>query len=253
MKSGAKKGLLVICVLYALTVGVMIWNFKAEAEPDVTPAELQQKLEEVRQWAYDRDPRNIRTTEISEDEAAGLMELIARRGQIININYTLIMQCLNFGILLLLLYGWLWDPLLAFLDERRRSVRERLQSAEENRRRAEELREKRREELNQLRSERTQILEQARASAERQRTDIVEHARQEADRIAEQAGERLDEEVRRARITLREEVADLATRIAGRVLEREVRTEDHESVIERMIERLSLEPASRQTEGAEEE
>ncbi|MFW6189384.1 MAG: F0F1 ATP synthase subunit B [Planctomycetota bacterium] len=290
MKPGAKKGLIVICVLYAVTVGVMVWNFMQRTEPSIQAADLrqrleqvrrwaagadrgyvrdqpiseqqaesflenvlkveepgvplaqvQQRLEETRQWANQQDKPHIRGSEISEKEAESILSrFFARRGSIININYTLLMQCLNFGILLLILYGWLWDPILEFLDQRRRTVRENMQQTEQSKEEARKLQQKRREELEELRSERTEILDQARSTAEQQRSEIVEEARGEARRVREQTEERLQEEVRRARVSLQQEVAELAIELAARVLRREVSREDHDRVIEDMLESMEL-------------
>jgi F-type H+-transporting ATPase subunit b len=241
MKPAAKKGLMVVGAIYLVAIVIMGWNLVAASKPTLEVAELQQRVNQIRQWAHEQDPEHIRPSDLSQKEAQQLLsEFLAARGSIININYTLIMQCLNFAILLLVLYGFLWDPMLSFLDERRRSVRENLNEAEQSRQQAEELRQKRRQELEELRAERGEILDQARSTAEQQRSEIVDQAREEANRMTAQAEERVGEEVRRARVSLQEEVADLATAIAGRVLKREVSAEDHEEVIEDMLAGMEL-------------
>ena len=58
---------------------------------------------------------------------------------------------------------------------------------------------------------------------------------------------------RKAKVALREEVAELATLIAARVLEREVSRSDHEKLISEAVERMGLEqeqepPSPRQPE-----
>jgi F-type H+-transporting ATPase subunit b len=242
MKPTAKKGLIVICVLYAVTVGVMIWDFAGEADPRDPArwtAQLQEDLNRIRQEAVEVDPDHFRATAITDKEAEEVLGLLVKKGSIININFTLVMQCLNFAILLLVLYGWLWDPILAFLDERGKVVRNQLKAAEEDRHKAGELLEQRRDELEDLRGERDEILEQARAAGEQQRKDIVEQARREAARVSAQQQERLEESVRRARVALRGEVADLSTQIAGRLLEREIKPDDHQQLIDSMMGEMS--------------
>lgn len=244
MKKGAKTGLVIIGVLYAVTVGTMVANFVMEAEPlypeDVV-ADIRQSLNQVRERAQSTDPEHIRSTELTDREVRPLLDMLVKKGSIININYTLIMQCLNFGILLLILYGFLWDPLLTFLDKRRQSVRTRLEEAAQSRKRAEGLVKQRQQELADLRAERGGIIEKARATAEQQREEIVERAGREAALTEEQTRERLREEFRRARVALREEVADISTRVAGRLLEREIRPDDHQRIIEDMVEGMDLE------------
>ncbi|MFO8009015.1 MAG: F0F1 ATP synthase subunit B [Candidatus Brocadiia bacterium] len=244
MKKGAKTGLVIIAVLYAVTVGTMVANFVMEAEPlypEGVVEDIQQSLNEVRERAHATDPEHIRETELSDKEVRPLLDMLIRKGSIININYTLIMQCLNFGILLMILYGFLWDPLLSFLDKRRQTVRARLEEAAESRDRAQELVKQRQQELADLRAERGDIIEKARATAEQQREDIVERAQREATLTEQQTRERLQEEFRRARLALREEVADISTQVAARLLEREIRPDDHQRIIEDMVEEMDLE------------
>ncbi len=246
MKPIAKKGLIAIVVLYALTVGVMITNFLREARPE-DPEEatraIQQVLNDELERAYDRDPEHIRDPQrpITDAEAARVFEeLFPHKGTIININYTLIMQCLNFAILLLVLYGYLWDPLLQFLDKRRALISERLDDAARSRKEAEGLLQQRHHELGQLRSERGGIVEQAKSLGEQERGRIVERARREAEMLMQQTEERLGEEVRRARVALREEVAELAVRVAAQVLKREISRQDHDTLIEDVVARMTL-------------
>jgi len=245
IKPGARKGLVIIGVLYAVTVAVMITDFVADSRPQYperVTGVLQQKLNEVRQQAYAEDPKHIRADPVTQKEAASVLKsLLAAKGQIINVNYTLILQCLNFAILLMVMYGFLWDPLLAFLDERRRSVREQLDEAERREGRAADLVEQRRRELGQIHSERAGIIEKAQERADQQGEQIVERARREADRLRRDAQERLREELRRARTSLREEVADLSTLVAEKLLRRELTEDDHERLVRESIEQMSLE------------
>ncbi len=244
MKPVAKKGLLIIGILYTATVTAMITDFVMHAEPR-RPQQLKKEvragLEQARRAAHSIDPEHIRSAPITEKEAEELTELMVKKGSIINVNYTLLIQCMNFGILLLVLYGFLWDPLLSFLDERRKHVEGQLEDAAESKREARELVKQRQQELADLRAERADILEKAQNTAERQREDILERARREAERTAEETRERLREEYRRARTALREELGDLTARLAARVLQREVDQADHQRIIDDMVEQMSLE------------
>lgn len=245
MKPVAKKGLMLIGVLYTAAVTAMITNFVMEARPeyaeDVTQR-IQKSLTVVQGWAHREDPDHIRANPIAEEEARRIFEgMFPLKGTIINVNFTLIIQCLNFAILLMILYGWVWDPMLRFLDERRRLIKERLDGAARNRLGAEELRKRRQQELTQLRKERAGIIEQAQSIAQQERDQITERARLEAERLIQQAQERLTEEVRQARVSLREELADLAALIASRALKREVSRQDHDRLIEEMADRLTSE------------
>ena len=262
IKPQAKTGLLVIGVLYVVTIGLMLVNFiraAKPAQPDLAARHIQAKLNEV--WrdlqtdeepsadtvvagsdSLKADPDHVRDVEISEKEAAEIFnKYFPARGQIIGVNITLVMQILNFGILLLILYGFLWDPMLRFLDERRRTIKRRLDDAEENRKQAQHVLQERQDELARIRRERADVIEQARSMGEQEGDQIVERARRGAQRIVAQTDERIDEQVRAARAALRREMAELASRIAARVLQREVSPEDHDEIIRAMLSELDKE------------
>ena len=246
MKPGAKKWLKVVGVVYAVVVVVMIWAMASKAKPDDAEGlalQVQQKLNSVLETAAKKDPTHIRATPLSEREAAAVVEShLLKRGAVISINYTLIMQCLNFAVLLLFLYALAWEPLLALLDKRRAIIKEDLDDAARNRRQAEGVLEETRRELADRRQERGSIMDRARGLAEQEREQIVERAHEEAQRLMGQTEERLGEEARRARVALREEVADLAVEIAARVLDREIARKDHDAVIAEVVEQMALAP-----------
>ena len=103
-----------------------------------------------------------------------------------------------------------------------------------------DLLQQRHHELSQVRSERGGIVEQAKSLGEQERGRIVERARREAEMLMQQTEERLGEEVRRARVALREEVAELAVRVAAQVLKREISRQDHDRLIEDVVARMTL-------------
>jgi len=243
MKRAAKTGIKIVVVLYVAVITAFAVTAVQRAEPKNKTAlltQLQEQLNALRQQAYRDDPDHIRSRPINPKEAADVLEsVIQKRGNIISINYTLIMQWLNFAILLLLLYGFFWDPLVRFLDERRRSIDDEIARAEHTRRESEKLLEQRRRELAHIKQERADIIEQAKREAARERERLREQAQQEAEHIAREVRERLDEEVRRARKELRSEVAQLASQIAEKILARELTRQDHDRIFEDMIKQLS--------------
>lgn len=256
MKPAAKTGIKIIAVIYVAVVIAFIVTAAQKKEPEerqelVTRTKAQ--LEEVRQKAYETDPRNIRGREITDDQAAAVVEeYLEPEGSIIAPNYTMIMQWLNFGVLLLLLYGFFWDPLVQFLDRRRKDIRDRIENAEEKEKESEELLEQRRQELRDIKRERADIIQQGKQEAQRERERIREEARQDAQRMREEGRERLQEDVRRARAGLREEVADLASQVAKKLLERELARDDHDRILNEMLDSMSETAGQQPAEGEKE-
>jgi len=247
MKPLAKKGLIVLAGLYLITVAVMVANFKAEQKPrhpEQVTQNILKALDQVRQQAYAADPDHIRSTPLRQADAARVFESVLRKkGTIINVNYTLIIQCLNFAVLLLLLYGLVWDPMLRLLDRRRALIKQRLDESVKNREQAAQLARQRQEELNALREQRSEILQKARELGEQERRQIVQRARLEAERMLQEGRDRIAEELRQARTALRAEVADIAIAIAAQVLRREISRQEHEALINEVMDQMAAEQA----------
>ncbi|MFO8033578.1 MAG: F0F1 ATP synthase subunit B [Candidatus Bipolaricaulota bacterium] len=151
-----------------------------------------------------------------------------------NINWTWVINLINFGILLWLLKRFLFRPASEWLEGRRNMEQQRLKRAKEAeakgqaqlRQREEALADanrRAREIVSQAESEAQQLVRQARDDARRQAHQIVEGGEDEARRIKEEA---LAE--------LRESYAQLVIQGAGSVLRREVRPEDHRALLEEL-------------------
>ena len=259
MKQKAKTGIKIIAAVYAVVIVIFAATSLRTVEPknkDKLIEQVQKSLNEVREQAREEDPRHIREQPVPKDKAAEIVaDAIERKGNIISVNFTLFMQWLNFGVLLLILYGYLWDPLVEFLDERKNSIQNRIEEAEKDRKKAEELRRERENELADIKQERADILEQGRREANKEREEIRERAQEEAERIVESAQDRVEEEVRRARSELQQDVVDLASDIAEKMLEREMSREDHDRIVDEMIEEFDgedIEPLGGEDEAPEE-
>jgi F-type H+-transporting ATPase subunit b len=247
----AKKSILIVGILYAVTVGVMLVTMireqklkdpaeaKAMVRKDLNGAMMALREEYNTNVGEPNESGPIRTDELTEKQAAEIIsEYMRGQGQIIGVNATMVMQIANFAVLLVLLYAFLWDPVLDFLDKRRQTIQGRLDDAENNRKQAAQLQQERQEELDEIRRERADIIEQARSMGEQEGDQIVERARREAQRLMSQTEDRIGEQVRHARQELRREVAEMATEIAARVLKREISEQDHHAVVQRMVEEL---------------
>jgi len=163
---------------------------------------------------------------------------VAEKGQIIGLNYTMVMQMLNFAVFLLAVYLLGWQPMIEFLDQRRARVRDDIESARKAREAAEADRREAVAALREARQRRAHLRERAAHEAEQDRRAILEKAQHDAERLLAETRERLAAEAEAARVALQREVGDLAVRVAGRVLERELRKEDHERLVAEAIAEL---------------
>ena len=82
------------------------------------------------------------------------------------------------------------------------------------------------------------MLENARREAEAKSRETLQEAREEAGRIREQAQKEIAGERHEAAAQLRQEIGSLAINIASRVVEKELREEDHRRLIREFIENV---------------
>jgi len=159
-------------------------------------------------------------------------------GGFINLDKSLIIQAVNFGLLLLVLWRFLYRPLLATMEERSQAIRKSLDEAQAARAEAQREREEHAAKIQAAYAEAQAIRAAALKEAADEQRRLVDAARGEAARLVESAKAELEQDVRRARQALRQEVSDLAISVAERLIKKSLRDEDHRRIVEDAITHL---------------
>lgn len=150
----------------------------------------------------------------------------------------LIWTFITFALLLWLLKKFAWKPLLGMLEKREEKIREDLQRAEDARADSEHLLAEHRKLLQNSEFEARRLLEEAKNVAETVKQGIVDGAHEQARQMTAQAKAEIQREKQTALLQLREEVADLAVRAAGKILGMELDAEKHRKLIDDFIGNL---------------
>ena len=130
----------------------------------------------------------------------------------------LIWGAVAFAILLFLMYRTVFPQVSKVYKERRDNIEGRLEQAEKERDEADQLLQKYRERLEAAEGKAQEILEQARADAERVRRELLAKADEDAERRLGRAREVIRSERDQAIRQLRGEVGTLAVELATRVV-----------------------------------
>lgn len=154
----------------------------------------------------------------------------------ISIDFTILVQWLNFGVLVLILYFILFKPLMRFLDIRNERLRSDIEAARRTRRENEELNQQYQERLVRLKQESTDYINRARRQAEREKDKIIKEAHTEADRIILGSRKELKVQAEKAKLEVKKDMAGLVINCASQVLEREVKETDHKKMIHSFLE-----------------
>jgi F-type H+-transporting ATPase subunit b len=162
-------------------------------------------------------------------------------GSLIEINRSLIVQLVNFLILLAVLYKFLYRPLVGALEGRTAAIQRQLAEAQEAREEAQRQLAAMEERIRGAHAEAQATRERALREAAELRERLGAEARQEAARLVESAQAQVAQEVRRARAELRAEVGVLATEIAERLVRKSLSGEDHQRLVREAL--AGIEPA----------
>ena len=155
-------------------------------------------------------------------------------GNLGNALWTLII----FGLVVVVLGKYAWGPILNVLNERERKIRESLEAARREREEAERLLEKYTQQIEQARSEASKIVEAGRKNGEEAARRIQEQARQEAAEIVERARHEIELATEAAKREVYDLAAELAVEVAGRIIKKELKPEDHKALVAESIERM---------------
>lgn len=146
---------------------------------------------------------------------------------------------LIFLIVLGLLGKFVWPVILKGLQDRENKIRSDLEQAQQAAAQAQATLEQYKEQLAQARKEAQQIVEQSRADAQKVAADLREQAQQEIAQAHQRAQAQIRNAKEQAVAELYAQAATLATQVAGRILQRELRPQDQQALVEQSISELA--------------
>lgn len=159
----------------------------------------------------------------------------------------MIVTLIIFGIVVFVLGKYAWPVLLKTLAEREQAIRKALEDARHEREEAARLLEQYKKQLEEARQQATAIVEEGRRDAEVVRRRLHEQAQQEAEQILARARQEIELATEAAKRDLFDRVADIAVMIAGRILRRELKPEDHRDLVAQSVQQIESHNGNGQT------
>jgi len=146
-------------------------------------------------------------------------------------------------VVVFVLFAWIlgkfaWGPLLKIVDEREKTIREQVDSAQLAAAEAKDLLVQHQELLRGAGREREEILQKAVKEAEQVRTDLMTKARADADQAVARAREQMHREKDQAIAELRAQVADIAVEAASRIVKSSLTEEAQRKLVDDYIKEL---------------
>ena len=147
----------------------------------------------------------------------------------------LVLQIVNFLILLFLLQRLLFKPVLRLMDNRASKIRESIDEAHRMQKLADEIRQMNEKERENSKRDANEILENARRMAEQYNASERERTAKELDLFKQRTMDDIELERQRAVADVRRVAVDLAIDAAGKVIEQKLDREQHVKLVEEFL------------------
>ena len=151
---------------------------------------------------------------------------------------TLIASICNLFIQLFIFKKFFWDKVMKVIDQRREAADQEIAQAKSSRREADAMKAAYEQDMKEARDKADEIVLSAQKAATARSEEIISQARTTAAQIKEKASADIAMEKKKAINDAKDEISGLAMAIAGKVVERELNSEDHNEMINRFISEL---------------
>ncbi len=155
-----------------------------------------------------------------------------------NVTATLIGQLIVFSVLIWFVKAVLWEPIINTLEDRKKRIADGLAASEKGLKDQEAAKELALQEIKKAKQEAAEIIAQAKARDGQMLEEAKNKAVDEADRVMAGAQAEIDQEVNRAKDSLRAQVSSLAVAGASKILGKEVDMKAHKAALKELIEQI---------------
>jgi F-type H+-transporting ATPase subunit b len=149
-----------------------------------------------------------------------------------NINLTLIGQSITFAVFVWFCMKFVWPPIVAALEARKKQIADGLAAADRGKHELELAAKRAAESLHEAKQKSSEIIAQAEKRAAQIIDEAKNAAKEEGDRLVAAAKAEIEQESHRAREALRSDVAALVVAGAGKILRREVNPQVHADLLD---------------------
>src|SRR5262245_1877359 len=145
---------------------------------------------------------------------------------------------ITFAVFVWFCWKFIWPPVITAMRERQKTIADGLEAAEKAKRDLAAAQERATEQIQQAKEEAKGIIDQARVRAVQMIEEAKDDARKEGERVKEGVRAEIEQDVNRAKETLRAQVAALAVQGAERILESSIDREQHAKLLDKLAAEL---------------
>ena len=156
---------------------------------------------------------------------------------------------ITFTIAVYILWKFAFGPIQRLLDERRQSVQDSMDAAEQAREEAHRLLDEYKETLAKVRLEAEEILERSRTTGEHAKAELMAEARAQSDRVLAQAHDQIERDTRAAVRELKGQIAELTALATEKVAAGSLSGKDQERLIDETLAELKVDQLGMENHG----
>jgi len=149
-----------------------------------------------------------------------------------------------FGIVLWILNKYAWPPIVKGLQSREDKIRKEIEDAERSRKQAQSALEQYEQALSQARAEAQKILESAKDQQLKLTAEMKSQTQRDIVAMRDQAARDIDSAKKAAIAEIYGQMAETATDVAGRILQREINPDDQRRLVEESLNQLQAAAAN---------
>lgn len=146
-----------------------------------------------------------------------------------------LMTLISFILLLAIVHRFAWKPINGILEERESRIKDDINQANASKEEALNLQEEAAADRKKAKLDATAIMQETNKKIEREKMLAVEAAELEIAQKRRREEEAIEHDRREMMLAMQDQVAQLSLDIAGQILQREVKDEDHEQLIEDLV------------------
>ena len=159
--------------------------------------------------------------------------------EVISVNFwQIVIAILNLTIMFLVVKMFLFKPVKKMLSQRQTAIDAQYVNAAQAEVAAKENKAKWEEQLSNARDEADDIINSASENAKRHGDEIIADAKEKAEQILRLAQAEAELERKKAKDEIKKEIADISTLLSEKMLEREIKTDDHKKLIDSFINEI---------------
>lgn len=147
-------------------------------------------------------------------------------------------QIIGFAVVFLVLRKFAWKSVLGMIDTRRKAIEDQFADMERQKKGLEDLEKEYKQRLEHIEQEARQRIQEASKIGSDLARDIQEHARQDAQKLFERTKSEIDQDLMKARLSMRNEIVEISSLMTEKILREKMDKLEHQKMVEKFIKEL---------------